>query len=298
MNIKLKSSLAFVCALALCDGPLFAIPPGEKVQQNAEEIFNRPEFSRLQKLQRSDLVREDFSQRGNGERDGNRNRDGEPGQRNRQGREDRDGQPGDGDRGDNNNDRNRRNENNPPQQADSSFAPSASFGSFGAGMAGLFKLLGILAIAVMVVVIIALIVKSIQDRETRLDEELTGTLQNDVGELETEHPPGEYPSEEYLRRAAEFARQGAFREAVAFVLLGAMSEVESRGFIRYRKGLTQRDYFRTVRRHETIGPAYRTLLKLYEPLGFGRRTAELKHYQTAVKSFTGGFRDRAAISQV
>lgn len=165
-------------------------------------------------------------------------------------------------------------------------------------MAGLFKTLGILAIAVMIVVIVILVVKSIQDRESRLEEELTGTLQNDVGELEADHPPSEYPSDEYLRRAAQFAKAGEFRQAVALVLLGAMSEVERRGFIRYRKGLTQRDYYRTVRRHESIGPAYRNILKTYEPLGFGRRTAELKHYQRAVKSFRGGFGDRAAISEV
>lgn len=165
-------------------------------------------------------------------------------------------------------------------------------------MAGLFKILGILMIAVMFIVIVVLVIKAIRDRESLLDAELAGTLRHDVGELEVDHPPSEYSSEEYLRRAEQFARQGAFREAVAFVLLGAMSEVESRGFIRYRKGLTQRDYYRTVRRHDTIGPAYKTLLKIYEPLGFGRRSAELKHYQTAVKSFRGGFRDRIAISEV
>lgn len=165
-------------------------------------------------------------------------------------------------------------------------------------MAQLFKLLGMLAIAVMIAVIVILLVKSFQDRDSRLDQELTGTLQTDVGELEADHPPSEYPSDEYLRQAAQLARQGEFRQAVALVLLGAMSEVERRGFIRYRKGLTQRDYYRTVRRHDRIGPAYRNILRIYEPLGFGRRTAELQHYQTAVQSFTGGFGDRAALSEV
>jgi len=165
-------------------------------------------------------------------------------------------------------------------------------------MGSLFSVLGGLAIIMMIIVIVMMVIKAIMDRESRLEQELTGTFANDVGELEVDHPPSEFPSDEYLSRAAQFAQQGDYRQAVAFVLLGAMSEVESRGFIRYRKGLTQRDYYRTVRRHETIGPAYRHILKIYEPLGFGRRTAELKHYQTAVNSFRGGFRDRVAISEV
>lgn len=304
MNIRLLYMLAFACTLAATEQVLYAIPSSEKVQENAEDVFSRPEFSRLQKLQRSKLVREDISQRngGNGDGPGEGNRPGNgDGDGNRQGRNRGDNDPNGQNRNDRDNqdqrERNARNENR-QRQTDSSFSPSASFGGFGQGMAGLFKLLGVLAICVMVVLIVIMIVKSFQDRESRLDAELTGTFQNDVGELETEHPPGEYPSDDYLRRAAEFARQGAFREAVAFVLLGAMSELESRGLIRYRKGLTQRDYYRTVRRHDKLGPAYRSLLKLYEPLGFGRRTAELAHYQSAVKSFTGGFRDRAAVSEV
>lgn len=322
MKHKLPCLLALAFALAVCDGRLCAAPAGETVKKNADEVFSRPEFSRLHKLRRSDLVREDLSQRsfggdagadgqgngndgpdggqGNGQGDGQgNNQDNGQGRRqgNRQGNGPRN-QPGDNNNP--NRDRIPRDAGNPPQQrgGNSSFGPSATFGNFGAGLAGLFKALGILAIAVMIVVIVILIVKAIQDRESRLEGELTGTFANDVGELEVDHPPSEYPSEEYLRRAAQLARAGDFRQAVAFVLLGAMSEVESRGFIRYRKGLTQRDYYRTVRRHQTIGNAYRNLLKIYEPLGFGRRSAELKHYQTAVKLFRGGFGDRVAVSEV
>jgi hypothetical protein len=296
MNIQWLCSLAFLSAFVLSETPLSASPPDETVQKDAEDIFSRPEFSRLQKLRRADLVREDLSQSDarSRARDAAENRRAD-----RENGGDRRDDPADPRENDNNGDRNQNPPNkndNPPQNSSSS--SSTSFGDFGAGMAGVFKLLGWLAITVMVVVIVLMVIKSIQDRESRLDQELTGTFQSDVGELEADHPPSEYPSDEYLRRAAEFARTGAYREAVAFVLLGAMSEVETRGFIRYRKGLTQRDYYRTVRRHDTLGPAYRNLLNLYEPLGFGRRTAELKHYQTAVNSFQGGFRERAAISEV
>ncbi|MGH9337746.1 MAG: hypothetical protein ACRD21_28675, partial [Vicinamibacteria bacterium] len=62
--------------------------------------------------------------------------------------------------------------------------------------------------------------------------------------------PGEAPPEEYWRRALEHGEKERYKDGLRELLLGAMSAVERRGVIRFRRGLTNRDYYYSVR-----GPA-------------------------------------------
>ena len=59
--------------------------------------------------------------------------------------------------------------------------------------------------------------------------------------------PGELPADVYIARAKELAGEGRFREAIAQLLLGGMSNLERAGIVKYRKGLTHRDYVRASR---------------------------------------------------
>jgi hypothetical protein len=102
--------------------------------------------------------------------------------------------------------------------------------------------------------------------------------------------PGERPSDAYLAEARRLAAQGAYREAIAQLLLGAMSDIERRGQIRFRQGLTFRDYLRAVGEQQSRYEALRLMVRTYEPLGFGRRVPEAAHFETSLSGYEAGFR--------
>ena len=76
-----------------------------------------------------------------------------------------------------------------------------------------------------------------------------------------------------------------FREAIAQLLLGAMSHVERAGLIKYRSGLTHRDYVRALREDKTISLAMRNMVRTFEPLGFGRREATQQHFEQTLSNY-------------
>ncbi|MGH9175532.1 MAG: DUF4129 domain-containing protein, partial [Vicinamibacterales bacterium] len=110
------------------------------------------------------------------------------------------------------------------------------------------------------------------------------------GELEPERAPGERPADEYVARSRQLAAEGRYREAVAQLLLGAMSHIERGGLIRFRRGLTCRDYLRAVRRNDGPYEAMRSLVRTYEPLGWGRREATRDHFDISLTGYEAGFR--------
>lgn len=103
-----------------------------------------------------------------------------------------------------------------------------------------------------------------------------------------DHPPGATSTDEYLARALELARSGAIQQAVAQLVLGGMSYVERRELIRYRRGLTYRDYQRALRGQDQF-ESFRTLIQIYEPVGFGRREASLENFKLAVDEYRAAF---------
>lgn len=105
--------------------------------------------------------------------------------------------------------------------------------------------------------------------------------------------PGELPADVYLARAHELAIQGQYRDATAQLLLGAMSHIERSGLIRYRRGLTYRDYFRALRQNDRSRDAFRGMVRIYEPLGFGRREAGPEHFKQSLAHYETGFRQAA-----
>jgi hypothetical protein len=137
--------------------------------------------------------------------------------------------------------------------------------------------------------IVYLIVKSIQSYERPVNlagEFATGEHQGDV---EPDRPPGELPADVYVARARELAAAERFREAIAQLLLGAMSHLERAGLVRYRRGLTQRDYLRAARGRAAFHSALKGLLGVYEPIGFGRREATRRHFETSLADYEAGF---------
>jgi len=145
------------------------------------------------------------------------------------------------------------------------------------------------------VLIVFLIVKAIieYDRPVKLNTSGEGGASFDNEEPEL--VPGVLPADVYFNKAGELAAAGKYREAIAQLLLGAMSHVERAGLIKYRSGLTHRDYVRALREDETISLAMRNMVRTFEPLGFGRRIATQQHFEHTLNNYEKGFRGSSQV---
>lgn len=156
-----------------------------------------------------------------------------------------------------------------------------------AGWGAFYQMLAYTALATVCALIIWLVVKAFvrwQERQY-LDPQRRARFE----EGETEIPPGDLPADEYVRRAMELVGQGLFREAVGQLLLGGMSHAERSGWIRFRRGLTHRDYLRALRGRAVPHQSFRAMVGIYEPICFGRRPAAEPQYQAAREHYRVGF---------
>ena len=167
--------------------------------------------------------------------------------------------------------------------------PSWNFDPNTSGLIGFLKLLPSIVGVLLAAGIIFLIIRLINNwRSRRIETERNpSSLEFSVGTT----PPGELPADEYLRRAQLAAANGIFSEAIAQLLLGTLSTTERQGLIRFRKGLTYRDYRRALRHVRPAQEAFQELCGIYLPVGFGRRPADrdqfdksLRHYRLVVES--------------
>jgi hypothetical protein len=107
-----------------------------------------------------------------------------------------------------------------------------------------------------------------------------------------ESAPGELDPDEYWRRALAHGEKGRYREGMRELLLGAMSASERRGLIRFRRGLTNRDYFYAVR-----GPArdsFGRIASAFEQVYFGRREATADSFRESCRAYQQSFREASA----
>jgi len=106
-------------------------------------------------------------------------------------------------------------------------------------------------------------------------------------------PPGEQAVSTYESRAVMYGKKGDFSMAIRELLLGSMSWIERAGLIRFRKGLTNRDYVRAVWRQEEKRSAYLVTGSEFELVFFGRRVATEEMFQRCLIAFQGAFREEA-----
>lgn len=111
-------------------------------------------------------------------------------------------------------------------------------------------------------------------------------------------PPGELPSSEYERRALAYAERGDFRSALRELVLGTMSWIERAEMIRYRRGLTNRDYVRAVWREPQQRESMLLIVESFELVFFGRRLADSPRFDRALTEFRSSFGKEAAHAQM
>jgi hypothetical protein len=103
------------------------------------------------------------------------------------------------------------------------------------------------------------------------------------------HPPGEIPAEGYRERAVRLAEGGSCQAAIRELLLGSMSWIERAGWIRHRRGLTNRDYGRAARRDPRVQGALEVIVHRFEEVFFGRREASSDSFRECLAAFENGF---------
>lgn len=159
-----------------------------------------------------------------------------------------------------------------------------SFSGFGGGTILVWILFGVLLI-----VIVAFIIKSasvkIGDETAR--RRVAADLDTDA--IQPTTPPGEIPSDEYMHRAMQLASEGDHRRALRQLVLGGMSWIERAGLIRFRKGLTNRDYVRAVYRRAEQRKRFAGIILNFERVYFGRRTASDEQFQKCLTAYKNAF---------
>lgn len=177
----------------------------------------------------------------------------------------------------------------PAQPSPASGSWNWDFGLSGLGNA--FVMLVIVVIVLMLIVIAAMIVKSI-DAKKRNRNGLLSDSEDMLSDVTA--PPGELAVSTYESRAIQFASAGNYRAGIRELLLGSMSWIERAGLIRYRKGLTNRDYVRSVWRRTDKREGYLTTAFQFELVYFGRRSPTADMFELCLTSFQGAFREEEA----
>lgn len=156
------------------------------------------------------------------------------------------------------------------------------------------------AVAIVVVLIVAGIVIWVVARIVKRhqqDPERGGIPSIGEAPLNVTVPPGEIAASTYESRARQYAEQKNFAAAIRELLLGSMSWIERAGLIRFRKGLTNRDYVRAVWRQEDRRAAYLVTGTEFELVFFGRRMATSEMFRRCLTAFQGAFSEEAATAR-
>jgi Domain of unknown function (DUF4129) len=154
--------------------------------------------------------------------------------------------------------------------------------------AGMRLLLFGMAVTILLAAVI-FIIKSVL--ATRRDRRIATAEDDEARVFQPGSAPGELPPDEYWHRALAHGQGGRYREGIRELLLGAMSATERRGLIRFRKGLTNRDYLYSVR-----GPArdsFGRIASSFEHVYFGRRDATSEAFQKCCQEYSKSFQESA-----
>lgn len=170
------------------------------------------------------------------------------------------------------------------EESSATSLPLGAAGAVGNFFGAIFHALAYLVLLAVCGLIVYLIVLAVMSRDAGPSAIVASDLQLDAA-ADVEHSPGELPADAYLAKAREFAAQRQYRDAIAYLLLGGMSAIERADLIRHRRGLTLRDYLRALRGRDPHFEGFKSLIGLYEPVGFGRRVASYQTFHDALVGY-------------
>lgn len=156
----------------------------------------------------------------------------------------------------------------------------------GQGVSGLMSVLTGLLVAALLGFLLWALWKALAKKRDGEDAETEGV---EVEGLLLETPPGERPASVYLREALALAAAGDYAGAIRQLLLGSMSWTERRGLIRFRRGLTNREYLRAVRSRPAQLQCMQEVVLAFEEVFFGRRPATRERFERVLPEYRAAF---------
>ena len=153
-----------------------------------------------------------------------------------------------------------------------------------------------LAFAALAVALIYLVVAIIQASDGMADVD-PSEFSADAEAIIPTRPPGDVPTNEYERRALAAAQAGDFRSGLRELVLGSMSWTERAGLVRYRRGLTNRDYVRAVWRIADRRESLLQIVAAFERVFYGRRVADEATFESCLVEFRQSFLTEAIDAQ-
>lgn len=160
------------------------------------------------------------------------------------------------------------------------------------------RILLVLALGGLVGVIVWILAGILKASDGRRRIDSDGLFDDDADLSNLSVPPGELAASTYETRALKMAESGNFQPAIRELLLGSMSWVERAGMIRFRKGLTNRDYIRAVWRDDERRYAFGKTALEFERIYFGRREATREMFDNCLQAFQGAFREETTTQTV
>ena len=150
------------------------------------------------------------------------------------------------------------------------FPTSAGTGPVAKFVAIVLHTLAYAVLSIVVVLILWMVVRAIRDlkfpqRAQKTEEESSESAFEPAREVS----PGAQPPDVYIAAARKMAADGRYREAIAQLMLGAMSRSERAGYVRHQSGLTVRDYLRSLRQQKREYRGFREMVRVF-------RTAEFR----------------------
>jgi len=174
---------------------------------------------------------------------------------------------------------------------DDSSSSTASEKSFSLASGLYYLALAALAVALLYL-IVAIVRSSGQSSPVERSE-----FSADAEAILPTQPPGDVPTNEYERRALAAAQAGDFRGALRELVLGSMSWTERAGLVRYRRGLTNRDYVRAVWRMVERRESLLQIVLAFERVFYGRRPADEATFDACLVEFRQSFLTEANDAQ-
>jgi hypothetical protein len=165
---------------------------------------------------------------------------------------------------------------------------SGLFSGMGMFFGQLMHLFAYAVLAAVCVLIIALAARAIAESWQHRRRRERG-LDAAVAPLAHDRSPGETAADVFLQQALRSAQLGDYRAALGQLLLGAMSWIERKDWIRYRRGLTVRDYLRSIRSKPEQYDGLKVVVEAYEPVEFGRHPATQPLFESALAGYRAGF---------
>lgn len=153
-------------------------------------------------------------------------------------------------------------------------------------MLSLGSLLFYVAMVVLAILLVVLVIGIVQRGDKPHTESLP-TVDDEA--LTPSQPPGDVPTNEYERRALAAAEAGDFRSALRELVLGSMSWTERAGLVRYRRGLSNRDYLRAVWRRVPQRDSLQQIIVEFERVFYGRRPANSTTFAACLGEFRKSF---------